>query len=216
MTRTAAAERARTVLSREIPAALWRTPGIPRPWPPSAVDPHFSTMIFVRRLITMTTTTTQVNPVLRTPPASPAAAAAYFSASLAFHADVSDVASALATATAEGTDPGFVVIDSRSTASWDQGHVPGALHLPTALIPEQAEQLLDKSVPVVTYCWGPGCNGATRAALALAELGFQVKEMLGGFEYWVREGFAYETWEGPAEKAADPLTAPVDSDDCGC
>lgn len=57
--------------------------------------------------------------------------------------------------------------------------MPGAIHLPTALIPEQAEQLLDRSVPVVTYCWGPGCNGATRAALALAELGFLVKEMLG-------------------------------------
>ncbi|MBT2439033.1 rhodanese-like domain-containing protein [Streptomyces sp. ISL-36] len=158
------------------------------------------------------TTTSQVNAVLRTPPASPAAAAAYFSASLAFHADVSDVATALA---AEG-DPGFVVIDTRSTASWDQGHVAGAIHLPTALIPEQAEQLLDRSVPVVTYCWGPGCNGATRAALALAELGYQVKEMLGGFEYWVREGFPYETWEGPAKKDADPLTAPVDAEDCGC
>ncbi|GHE97599.1 sulfurtransferase [Streptomyces longispororuber] len=153
-----------------------------------------------------------VNPVLRVPPASPAAAAAHFAASLAFHADVSDVATALA---ADG-DPGFVVLDSRSTASWDQGHVPGAVHLPTALIPEQAETLLDRSVPVVTYCWGPGCNGATRAALALAERGFQVKEMLGGFEYWVREGFAYETWEGPARAEADPLTAPADAADCGC
>jgi len=180
------------------------------------VDHHFSAVIVFPRLITMTTTTNQVNPVLRTPPASPAAAAAYFSASLAFHADVSDVASALADARATGGDPGFVVIDSRSTASWDQGHVPGAVHLPTALIPEQAEQLLDKDVPVVTYCWGPGCNGATRAALALAELGFQVKEMLGGFEYWVREGFPYETWEGAEQKAADPLTAPVDAEDCGC
>ncbi|MEU4998671.1 rhodanese-like domain-containing protein [Streptomyces sp. NPDC021622] len=152
------------------------------------------------------------NSVLRVPPASPAAAAAYFGASLAFHADVSDVASALA---ADG-DPGFVVIDSRSTASWDQGHVPGAIHLPTALIPQQAEQLLDRSVPVVTYCWGPGCNGATRAALALAELGFQVKEMLGGFEYWVREGFEFETWEGSERRAPDPLTAPEDAADCGC
>jgi rhodanese-related sulfurtransferase len=155
------------------------------------------------------------NPVLRVAPASPAAAAAHFGASLAFHADASDVAAALA----DGGDPGsrgFVVLDSRSTASWDQGHVPGAVHLPTALIPEQAGQLLDRSVPVVTYCWGPGCNGATRAALALAELGFQVKEMLGGFEYWVREGFPYETWEGPVRRSADPLTAPVDSDDCGC
>ncbi|MGW8993370.1 rhodanese-like domain-containing protein [Streptomyces zhihengii] len=151
------------------------------------------------------------NPVLRVPPASPAAAAAYFGASLAFHADVSDVAAALAS----GGDPGFVVVDSRSTESWGQGHVPGAVHLPTALVPEQAEHLLDRSVPVVTYCWGPGCNGAARAALALAELGFQVKEMLGGFEYWAREGFAYETWEGTRTREADPLTAPVDGD-CGC
>ncbi|WP_419586898.1 rhodanese-like domain-containing protein [Streptomyces sp. Qhu-G9] len=152
------------------------------------------------------------NPVLRVPPASPAAAAAHFGASLAFHADVSDVAAALA---ADG-DPGFVVLDSRSTASWDQGHVPGAVHLPTALIREQAEQLLDRAVPVVTYCWGPGCNGAARAALALAELGYQVKEMLGGFEYWVREGFEFETWEGREQRAADPLTAPAGTDDCGC
>ncbi|PJN04421.1 sulfurtransferase [Streptomyces sp. CB01201] len=152
------------------------------------------------------------NPVLRVAPAAPADAAAYFRASLAFHADVSDVAAALA----DGGEPGFVVLDSRSTGSWDQGHVPGAVHLPTALIAEQAERLLDKSVPVVTYCWGPGCNGGTRAALALAELGFRVKEMLGGFEYWVREGFAFETWERSERRAADPLTAPLGADDCGC
>jgi rhodanese-related sulfurtransferase len=160
----------------------------------------------------MNSSSTAVNPVLRVAPAAPSAAATYFRASLAFHADVSDVAAALAT----GGDPGFVVLDSRSTASWDQGHLPGALHLPTALIPEQAERLLDRSVPVVTYCWGPGCNGATRAALALAELGHQVKEMLGGFEYWVREGFEFETWEGRERRAADALTAPVGAGDCGC
>ncbi|WP_128430515.1 rhodanese-like domain-containing protein [Streptomyces cyaneus] len=161
---------------------------------------------------TTTKTTTTVNPVLGVAPAAPAEAAAYFRASLVFHADVSDVAAALA---AEG-DPGFVVLDSRSTESWDQGHIPGAIHLPHALIPEQAAQLLDKSVPVVTYCWGPGCNGATRAALALAELGYQVKEMLGGFEYWAREGFEFETWQGRERRAADALTVPVDVENCGC
>lgn len=157
------------------------------------------------------TTTTGPNPVLRVPPAPPAEAAAHFRASLRLHADVSDVAAALAA----GGDPGFVVLDSRSTESWDQGHVPGAVHLPTALIPERAGEVLDRSVPVVTYCWGPGCNGAIRAALALAELGYQVKEMLGGFEYWVREGFAYETWQGLAGSDPDPLTAPV-AGACGC
>lgn len=158
-----------------------------------------------------TGTTTPVNPVLRVAPAAPAEAAAHFRANLALYADVSDVAAALAA----GGDPGFVVLDSRSTESWDQGHVPGAVHLPTALIPEQAEALLDRSVPVITYCWGPGCNGATRAALALAELGYRVKEMLGGFEYWAREGYAYDTWQGRESRPADPLTAPV-TGDCGC
>ncbi|MFI8218912.1 rhodanese-like domain-containing protein [Streptomyces sp. NPDC085932] len=156
--------------------------------------------------------TTTVNPVLRVAPAAPAEAAAHFRASLAFHADVSDVAAALAS----GDDPGFVLVDSRSTEAWDQGHVPGALHLPTALMAEQAGRLLDPVVPVVTYCWGPGCNGAARAALALAELGYRVKEMLGGFEYWVREGLVFETWQGRERREPDPLTAPVESGDCGC
>ncbi|AKZ54427.1 hypothetical protein SAM23877_1378 [Streptomyces ambofaciens ATCC 23877] len=155
---------------------------------------------------------TTASPVLRVAPAPPAEAAAYFRASLAFHTDVSDVAAALA---ADG-DPGFVLVDCRSTQSWDQGHVPGAVHLPTALVPEQARRLLDPAVPVVTYCWGPGCDGAARAALALAELGYRVKEMLGGFEYWAREGFAHETWQGTGRRAVDPLTAPVDAADCGC
>lgn len=156
-------------------------------------------------------TATVPNPVLGAA-AAPAEAAAHFRASLRFHADVSDVAAALAA----GGDPGFTVVDSRSAGAWDQGHVPGAVHLPTGLIPEQAAGLLDRSVPVVTYCWGPGCDGAARAALALAELGYRVKEMLGGFEYWVREGLAYETGEGTERREPDPLAAPVSSAPCGC
>jgi rhodanese-related sulfurtransferase len=162
------------------------------------------------------TTTTADNPVLRVPPAAPQEAAAHFAASLAFHADVSDVAAALAGTGPDG-DPGFVLLDTRSTEAWDQGHVPGALHLPTARIAQLAPRLLDPAVPVVTYCWGPGCNGATRAALALSLLGYRVKEMLGGFEYWAREGFAYETAEGGGRRETDPLTAPVTPDaPCGC
>ncbi|MFJ9854896.1 rhodanese-like domain-containing protein [Streptomyces sp. NPDC101150] len=149
--------------------------------------------------------------VLATPPAAPADAAAYFAARLAFHTDVADVHGALA---AGATD--FVVVDSRSTESWDQGHVPGAIHLPTARIPQDAGELLDPAVPVVVYCWGPGCDGATRAALALARLGYRVKEMLGGIEYWIREGYEVATWLGTERRPADPLTAPLGAEDCGC
>jgi rhodanese-related sulfurtransferase len=119
---------------------------------------------------------------------------------LRFQTDVSDVHAAL-------PDGGFVLVDTRNRAAWDQGHVPGAVHLPTAEVPGA----LDVGVPVVTYCWGPGCNGATRAALAFARAGFAVREMLGGIEYWVREGFAAESAGGRVERTPDPLTAP-----CGC
>lgn len=61
-------------------------------------------------------------------------------------------------------------------------------------------------MPVVTYCWGPGCNGSTRAALEFAKLGYEVKEMLGGFEYWAREGYPVETDRGRIVRAKDPLT----------
>ncbi len=135
---------------------------------------------------------------------APQAAAAFFAGRLTFQTDVSDVRAALA-----GGAPGFVLIDSRSRAAWDQGHIPGAVHLPTAEIATRATAELDPAAPVVTYCWGPGCDGATRAALALAVAGYSVKEMIGGMEYWIREGFPVRTPDGDVTAVTDPRTAPV-------
>ncbi|GLZ42923.1 rhodanese-like domain-containing protein [Actinokineospora sp. NBRC 105648] len=132
---------------------------------------------------------------------------AHFSARLAYETDVSDVRAALGART-----PGLVVVDSRSAAAWAQGHLPGALHLPTREIAERAPALVPPGTDVITYCWGPGCNGATRAALEFARLGYRVREMLGGFEYWSREGFTVEGTLGT--RVADPLTTIVE--DCGC
>ncbi|WP_431032218.1 rhodanese-like domain-containing protein [Streptomyces sp. P6-2-1] len=146
--------------------------------------------------------------------AEPAAAAAHFRTLLAHAADVSDLAAALA----DGGDPGVVLVDTRSDAAWAQGRIPGARHLPTAVLAAGAHGL-DPAVPVVVHCWGPGCDGARRAALVLAEQGYRVKELMGGFEYWVREGFPYETGTAPAVTRRDPadrLTAPLAADDCGC
>ncbi|WP_222195607.1 rhodanese-like domain-containing protein [Modestobacter italicus] len=140
----------------------------------------------------------------------PSDAAAHFARRLAVETDVSDVHAAL-----ESGHPGFVLLDSRSAESWAQGHVPGAVHLPGREIADRAATVLDRGVPVVTYCWGPGCNGATRAALALARLGHPVREMIGGFEYWAREGLPVETATGTTRPAVDPLTAPAGVS-CGC
>ena len=136
----------------------------------------------------------------------PADAAAHFARRLAMETDVSDVFAAM-----ESGTPGFVLLDSRGADAWEQGHVPGAIHLPGREIPVRAAAELDPAVPVVAYCWGPGCNGATRAALALTLLGFRVREMLGGFEYWAREGLPVETAAGVDSPVPDPLAV-----SCGC
>jgi rhodanese-related sulfurtransferase len=130
-------------------------------------------------------------------------AMAHFAGKLEFETDPSDVRAAQL----RGDD--FVLLDTRSTAAWRQGRAAGAVHLPTAEIPRRAADVLDRNTPAVVYCWGPGCNGSTKAARALAELGFAVKEMIGGFEYWAREGLPVETDDGPATHSADPLTAPT-------
>jgi rhodanese-related sulfurtransferase len=142
--------------------------------------------------------------VLRVPAAGQAEAVAHFAARLALETDVSDVAADLG----EGVT-GLVVADSRSQESWDQGHVAGAIHLPTDEIAARAAAVIPPGATVVTYCWGPGCNGAHRAALEFAKLGYPVKEMIGGFEYWAREGLPIETANGIHRRAMDSLTAPL-------
>jgi rhodanese-related sulfurtransferase len=141
-------------------------------------------------------------------------AIAHFRGRLGFESDVSDVAAALAS-----SELGFVLVDTRSDASWAQGHVPGAINLPGRRIAADASERIPAGTPVVVYCWGPGCNGATRAALAFATLGHPVKEMLGGFEYWAREGFAVERDAGSERHPLDPLTnvaSAADAIECAC
>lgn len=154
--------------------------------------------------------------VLSIPAAAGEAALAHFAGRLSFEADVSDVHADQGLIGSE-----FVLVDSRSAESWNQGRIPGAIHLPTREIAGRAADgsladLVPPGTTVVAYCWGPGCNGATRAALEFARLGHPVKEMIGGFEYWVREGFTYDSAWGLRDPAVDPLAAPAGGAACAC
>jgi rhodanese-related sulfurtransferase len=142
--------------------------------------------------------------VLSIPAAAQEAAVAHFAARLSYETDPSDVAADIGAGVT-----GWVLVDSRNQASWDQGHVPGAIHLPTAEIAARAASVVPAGASVVTYCWGPGCNGGTKAALEFAKLGYPVKEMIGGFEYWTREGLPVETTAGIDRQPTDRLTAPL-------
>ena len=83
-------------------------------------------------------------------------------------------------------------------------------------IAERAPKEIPSDMPVVVYCWGPGCNGAHRGALNFALLGYQVKEMIGGFEYWAREGYPVLNDAGPVLREKDPLTVPLSTITCDC
>ena len=137
-------------------------------------------------------------------------AVTHFAARLRFETDPSDVRAG------QVAGDRFVLVDSRGDAAWRQGRAVGAIHLPTARIAAEAAATIAAGMEVVVYCWGPGCNGGTKAALAFAQLGYPVREMLGGFEYWAREGLPVESDEGRVVRAPDPLTAPVASVVCDC
>ena len=123
-----------------------------------------------------------------TVPAAPAAEAArHFAARLALETDAADVGSAVAAG-----DRDFTLLDVRSRAAYDAGHIPGAVILPYARDRRRGARPRCGDGLLVVYCWGPGCNAAQHAGARIAGLGRQVKEMLGGWEYYVREGWPVE------------------------
>jgi rhodanese-related sulfurtransferase len=85
-----------------------------------------------------------------------------------------------------------VIIDARSEAAFAQEHIPGAVSFPHRKMTRESTANLDRSALYVTYCDGLGCNGSTKGALKLAELGFDVKELIGGIDWWKRDGYPTE------------------------
>lgn len=126
--------------------------------------------------------------------------AEYYAAKLAYETDASDVHAALKA----GED--VVVIDVRSDEAWAQGRVSGAVHMHYSEIATRAPVEIPVGAAVVVYCWSPGCNAGAKGAREFAALGYDVREMIGGFEYWVREGYPVEDADGVHHRPVDPLT----------
>ena len=82
-----------------------------------------------------------------------------------------------------------VVVDTRSEAAYAEQHIPQAVSFPHGKMTAASTKNLDRTALYVTYCDGIGCNASTKGALKLAELGFNVKELIGGLEWWKRDGY---------------------------
>lgn len=85
-----------------------------------------------------------------------------------------------------------VAIDARSAEAYNNEHIPGAVNIPHRTMNLENTAHLDKSVLYVTYCDGIGCNASTKGALNMVKLGFQVKELMGGIDWWKRDGYPTE------------------------
>lgn len=142
--------------------------------------------------------------VLAHPPAAPAEMAHYLRAKLAFYTDAADLAHDLAARV-----PGIVVVDARAPAAYRDGHIPGAIGFPHRDMDAASTAGLDRASTYVVYCDGIGCNGSTKGAYKLAGLGFQVKELIGGLDFWKRDGH-------PTVRGEAPGTLAAAGQDCGC
>lgn len=103
----------------------------------------------------------------------------FFARKLQFETDPADVHHDLK----NGMDD-FILIDVRSAEDYQKSHAEGAINIPVARITEKRMSEFPAGKLMIVYCWGPACNGASKAAAKLGELGIPVKEMIGGIEYW--------------------------------
>ena len=95
---------------------------------------------------------------------------------------------------------GAVVLDVREPDEYEQGALPGAIHIPRGNLESQVENRIpDRDRPIVVHC-----SGGTRsvfAAKTLDELGYRdVVSMAGGFNQWKNEG---RTWKVPRTLAPE-------------
>ena len=87
---------------------------------------------------------------------------------------------------------GATVVDVREDSEWDQGHLPGALHISKSYVEQQIEGAVpDRDAPVVLYCAG-GVRSLF-AAQTLQQLGYtNVASMSGGFLAWKSAGLPWD------------------------
>jgi len=83
------------------------------------------------------------------------------------------------------------IVDVREKVEWDDGHIPGAQHVPRGYLELRVEsEVPNKDAPIVLYC-----AGGTRSVLAartLQHMGYtDVSSLHGGFTAWKDAGMPF-------------------------
>lgn len=123
----------------------------------------------------------------------------FYEQKLAFETDSFDLHSAL-----DKGEP-ITVVDTRSASAFREEHIPGAINIPHREMDERTKAEIDEESVVVTYCDGIGCNASTKGAKKMLQLGFEVRELLGGISWWKRDGYETHGSDGAVNQSG-----------CGC
>jgi molybdopterin/thiamine biosynthesis adenylyltransferase/rhodanese-related sulfurtransferase len=109
-------------------------------------------------------------------------------------AEIAEVDSERARELIDGAEP--VIVDVREQDEWDEGHIPGAVHIPRGHLESRIERAApDPSRRVLLYC--SAGNRSAFAAKTLEEMGYEdVVSLSGGFTDWKRNGFPVELQAG--------------------
>lgn len=110
----------------------------------------------------------------------------FYQNKLSYEMDPSDLYEAFE----KGTE--YIAVDARQAFGYEKEHIPTSINLPHREMTEETTKHLDKSKVYVCYCDGIGCNASTKGALKMTKLGFKVKELIGGIEWWKFDGYATE------------------------
>jgi rhodanese-related sulfurtransferase/DNA-binding HxlR family transcriptional regulator len=80
----------------------------------------------------------------------------------------------------------FLVLDVRPEQEYRSGHLPGAVSVPVAALPDRLPSL-PRDRRIVAYCRGTYCLSADEAVALLKENGFDAVRLDGGWLEWADE-----------------------------
>ena len=119
----------------------------------------------------------------------------YYEDKLSYEMDPSDLFEAM------NSGEKIIPLDARRSEAFAREHIPGAVNFPHRTMNAESVKELRKDVIYVSYCDGIGCNASTKGALKLALFGFTVKELVGGIEWWKKDGYDTEGVHGVEQGA---------------
>ena len=78
------------------------------------------------------------------------------------------------------------LLDVRRKEDYDIGHIKGAISIPEEFLDTSLDRLSKDKITVV-YCYNQQCHLGAKACLILAEYGYPVMLLEGGFKTWAQE-----------------------------